>query len=122
MPELFGGTFDESRDTDERLLAASNDNSLFVAVDEAGLVVGSVMILSNAHSFWLLRFVIDDHHPEYELAASGLILAAEERAKALGHNSIIVYSSPRYNSLDNRYLDLGFTKADDYTCFWKEVL
>ena len=121
VPALYGGEFDEERDTPERLLATSDEMDLHIVTDDVGLIIGSIMLLSNAHSFWILRFVIDDHHPEHEFASRMLVERAEEIANARNHTSMIVYSSPKYEELGTRYRKLGFRESNDYKCFWKEV-
>jgi hypothetical protein len=122
IPELYGGSYDESRDTPEKLQKVSLEDNLFVVIDEeSGLLVGSAMFLRNAHSFWLTRFVLDDHHPGATLAGVMLSEFAEMIARNDGHESVIVYSSPKYEELEARYKKLKFKKSNDYTCFWKEV-
>ncbi len=121
VPELFGGNFDENRDTPEKLLHTSSQDKLLVAVDDIGLLIGSVMLLSNPHSFWVIRFVLDDKHPEYEEAGERLMKFAEKIATNEGHNDVIVYSSRKYEKLATRYSKLGFDKADEYVCYWKEL-
>ena len=118
----YGGKYDESRDTREKLLATAEDLCLFVATLE-GALVGSVMILDNPHSFWLLRFCIDqnstvDIHNE---TAKVLLETTERIAQSRGHKSIIVYTSPDNEDLVARYEQLSFAKAGQYSCFWRPV-
>lgn len=118
----YGGKYDESRDTREKLLATAEDLCLFVATLE-GALVGSVMILDNPHSFWLLRFCIDqnstvDIHNE---TAKVLLDTTELIARSRGHESIIVYTDSKDEALVNRYEKLAFSRANEFTCFWRSV-
>ena len=122
VPSLYGGNFDESRDTNKKLQRTSDEGNLFVVVDEVNLVVGSVMFLRNAHSFWLLRFVLDDRHIDHEQVGSMLVHFAEQEAKKDGHTNVIVYSSPLFKELAHRYAKLNFKKGNTYTSFWKEII
>lgn len=118
----YGGQYDESRDTREKLLATAEDLCLFVAAAD-NEVVGSVMILDNPHSFWLLRFCISSNlSDESQSEVSKLLLeTVESIAQNRGHESIIVYTDPSNEHLVSRYKQLSFIQANKYTCFWKSV-
>ena len=113
----FGGKYDAERDTKEKLLQVAEQGNLLVAV-EGDAFLGSVMILDNPHTFWLLRFTT---MPDEIQAAKELANAASVIAKERGHESIIVYTDPKNEELNNRYVDIGFNKSKDYKCYWKEV-
>ncbi len=113
----YGGEFDASRDTEERLLATSNSGNLYVAVSNH-VVVGSVMILDNSHSFWLLRFAVDSAHQD---AVAMLVEKMTDIAKSRGHQSILVYTDHKDKALNDRYAANGFIKSNVYRCYWKEV-
>ncbi|HSX15477.1 MAG TPA: GNAT family N-acetyltransferase [Candidatus Saccharimonadales bacterium] len=116
----YGGNFDPHRDTPERLMATSDDGNLYVA-RESGVVIGTFMILDNPHSFWLLRFAVDPVLPAAQGAAAALLARAQQIAAERGHDSIIVYTDSEDETLNSRYADLGFHKAANYRCYWKET-
>ncbi len=117
----YGGNYDESRDTPSKLRETARAGDLYVVENSSGEIVGSFIILDNPHTFWLIRFVID---PEAEdlLTVGGLLAKkAQEIAQERGHGSIIVYTDSDNQSLNQRYMDLGFNKSDEYRCYWKRV-
>ncbi len=115
----YGGTFDAARDTSERLLATAEAGNVYVA-REAGKVVGSFMILDNPHSFWLLRFAVDPALSNAQEVAAVLSAKALEIAKQRGHSSVIAYTDNEDVALGQRYEQLGYHKASNYRCYWKE--
>ena len=118
--QAYGGNLDPSRDTKERLLAVSQQGNLYV-VHQEGAVVGTCMVLDNPHSFWLLRFAVDPQLPNSQEIAATLAQKAREIAAERGHDSIVVYTDVDDPSLNRRYEELGFHKANNYRCYWKEA-
>lgn len=113
----YGGKYDPERDTEEKLKLVSEQGNLLVAV-EGDAFLGSVMILDNPHTFWLLRFAT---MPDEIEAAKKLADAATAIAKDRGHNSIIAYTDPKNEELNNRYVDTGFSGSKNYKCYWRTV-
>jgi len=79
------------------------------------------MILDNPHSFWLLRFVIENDNAQADEIASALLEQASRIATERGHKSIMVYTDENSENLKDRYRKLGCHEADVYRCYWKEV-
>ncbi|MFO0970866.1 MAG: GNAT family N-acetyltransferase [Candidatus Saccharimonadales bacterium] len=117
----YGGNYDENRDTPSKLEETARVGSLYVAEDSSGCIVGSFMILDNPHTFWLIRFVLDPEAEDLLAIGGSLAKKAQEVAQERGHSSIIVYTDSDDQSLNQRYTDLGFNKADEYRCYWKGV-
>lgn len=118
----YGGSYDASRDTRDKLQATADDLCLFVAATDSE-VVGSVMILDNPHSFWLQRFCLSGSlSDESKADVSKLLLETTELiARSRDHESILVYTDPENKDLRARYIQLDFTKGNEYSCFWKPV-
>ncbi len=114
----YGGKYDPQRDTPERLLRTAEQGNLYVDEGEGGQLLGSVMILDNPHSFWLLRFVVKDNDPK---VARLLADYAQDLARQRGHESIIVYTDPSDEALNQRYIELGYTSSTNYKCYWVDV-
>lgn len=118
--DTYGGNYDPGRDTKEKLLETSSQDNLLVA-EEDGAIVGSVMILDNPHTFWLLRFVIAADTKNKDNIAKELDEVVRNVALDRGHKSIIVYTDPSRDNLLGRYRRLGYEESSDYRCFWKGV-
>jgi len=116
----YGGNYDEARDTEDRLAQTAEEGNLLVA-EAYGKLVGSVMILDNPHSFWLLRFVIDLTVKAGDEIAGRLMEKVDDIATARGHHNVIVYTNPNDDPLNERYKKLNFTQSSDYRCYWKET-
>jgi len=116
----YGGNYDPGRDTPNKLLETANEGNLYVAVENSN-VVGTFMILDNAHSFWLLRFAVDPQLPEKNAIEEMLLEKAIEIAKKRGHDSIIVYTDDDNRHLNERYKELHFNRGGKYRCYWKDI-
>lgn len=114
----YGGSYDESRDSQYRLLKTSEEGNLIVAVCGES-ISGSMMFLSNAHSFWITRFVLA--HKSSSEVAEALLREATKTARNRSHESMIVYTDSADENLHDRYYSLGFNGSSQYQCFWKEV-
>ncbi len=117
----YGGTFDNERDTRQKLAQTAGLGNLYVVENDDGVIVGSCMILDNPHTCWLLRFVIDPQSQTQQVVAELLSDTVLNIARERGHQSVIVYTDPSNQKLLGRYKALGFREASDYRCFWKEV-
>lgn len=115
----FGGQFDEARDARDRLQRRieADPDAILVAVSEDGLV-GTVSLIDDGRVAWLFRFAIKDQNVE---VANALHDKAIEVLKSRGHEQVLVYSPVGSGQLDAHYEQLGFTKGDNYTCYWKEI-
>ena len=113
--ETYGGTFDDSRDT---ISAIENliSNKELIVVESVSVLIGSVQVLTNSHSAWLLRFSITDNKE----ATQTLFNFATSELKNRGHKSVIVYS-PADGSLDERYSNLGLVKGHTYSAFFTDL-
>lgn len=116
----YGGNYDSDRDEPERLKKTAEVGNLLVC-EINGELVGSVMILDNPHTFWLLRFVADPESEMRDAAVKELDDAVSIIATERGHENIIVYTNPDDKVLLERYRLLGYTESTDYKCFWKEA-
>lgn len=114
---LYGGQFDEARDGSDRLQKKieSDPDSILVAED-SGKLLGTVSLIDDGRVAWLFRFAASSTQ-----VAKGLHDKAIEVLKGRGHTQVLVYTPVGNNELDSRYEELGFTKGEDYTCYWKEV-
>ncbi|HET6925058.1 MAG TPA: GNAT family N-acetyltransferase, partial [Candidatus Saccharimonadales bacterium] len=102
------------------LAATAQAGNLFVAVEDER-IVGTVMILDNPHTFWLLRFAVDPESAQATDAAKLLFDKMSAVAAQRGHHSVIVYTDSDDEQLNRRYEDLKCHKAGNYRCYWKEV-
>jgi hypothetical protein len=128
--ELYGGVFDEARDSKEKLRkrVEADPDSILVAIQN-DRVVGTVSLIEDGRVAWLYRFcvpsIVTDNENrlidfnEREVTES-LNKYALNALRAKGHEEVLVYTS-QDTHLHKRYLDLGFTKGSDYTCFWKSI-
>ena len=116
----FGGQYDDARDTEDRLqtLSKSNPDKILVAVLN-GQIVGTVTLFEDGRSAWLYRFAVQARH-ESEVAQA-LYTKAAQTLKNLGHSQVLVYAPAGDKHFAERYKNLGLTKGNDYTAFWKDI-
>lgn len=117
--KLYGGQFDEDRDSKERLQKriVADPESILVA-EKDGQIVGTVSLIEDVRVAWLFRFCVSEND---NATAQALVVKAIEILKQKGHQQILVYSPIRNKTFDKRYEGLGFNKGSDYTCFWKKI-
>lgn len=115
----FGGQFDEARDAADRLkkkIEADPDAILVAEID--GKLVGTVSLIEDGRVAWLFRYAVKKDQ-------TGVLNTLHDKAieilRSRGHSQVLVYTPVGNNELDSRYEQLGFTKGDDYTCYWKEI-
>jgi predicted N-acetyltransferase YhbS len=116
---IFGGQFDEARDASDRLqkkIEADPDAIMVAEIDNR--IVGTVSLIDDGRVAWLFRFAVQKDQAE---ALKALHDKAIEILKSRGHTQVLVYTPVGNTKLDSRYEQLGFTKGDDYTCYWKEI-
>lgn len=113
---LYGGQFDEDRDSRERLdRKISDDPESILVCEQAGKIVGTVSLLEDARTAWLLRFASETGE-----ATALLYKKAAEILKARGHKQVLVYAPPG-QAFENKFAALGFTKGGNYTCFYTGI-
>lgn len=116
--DLYGGQFDEARDSQTILNAVtqSDPQSILVCVAE-GHIVGTVSLIENGRVAWLFRFAVMDTPNKIEIEKS-LYEAARDILHGRGHTQILVYTPVGHAGLNERYKNLGMIQGGDYTCFW----
>ncbi len=117
---IFGGQFDEARDSAERLanLAQEKPNAILVAEDE-GNIIGTVTLFEDGRSAWLYRFAVKKGN---ESQVTRLLFdKAKEILKQKGHTQVLVYAPTEDKSFENRYSNLGFNKGNDFTAYWQDL-
>lgn len=119
--DLYGGQYDDDRDSAARLdaLMAYSQNAILVA-EHNKKICGTVSLIKDARTAFLFRFAVLKTDNEKEIVhalfeESAAILRSE------GHKQVLVYSPAGHETLGQRYLDLGFNKGGDYACYWRNI-
>ena len=119
--ELYGGQFDENRDSEERLRKRIEaDPDAILVAEQAGIIVGTVSLIEDGRVAWLFRFAVQKGQDEAAITQA-LCDKAMEALRGKGHRQVLVYTPVGNAHLDNRYENLGFTRGADFTCYWKDV-
>lgn len=119
--KLYGGQFDENRDSKERLRKRIEaDPDAILVAEEATKLIGTVSLIEDGRVAWLFRFAVEQGENEAEVTKA-LCDAAFSALKAKGHHQVLVYTPVGDNRLDSRYENLGFNRGGDYTCYWKDI-
>ena len=119
--DLFGGQFDEARDSEEKLTEVTNrDPESILVCEEGGSIIGTISLIENGRVAWLFRFAVKEPKDNHDVAKA-LYDRAREILKSRGHSQILVYSDPENENLNERYAALGMTEGGLYRCFWEEV-
>jgi len=117
--EWYGGVFDEARDGRERLAQKiADDPEAILVYEENGELVGTISIIEDGRVAMLLRFVVKDNDAKI---SEELYEKTVKILKSRGHSQLLVYSEAGNSELDNRYISLGLTKGNNYTCFWTNL-
>lgn len=121
QPDLFGGQFDENRDSAARLAEqiAEYPDTILVAEGD-GEMVGTVSLIVDKRVAWLFRFCVVPGQQQDEVAEK-LFARAGEVFTEKGHHQVLAYTPAGNETLNDRYDKLGFTHGNDYTCFWKNI-
>lgn len=116
---LYGGQFDESRDSSERLQKRieADPDAIFVA-EENNEIVGTLSLIEDGRVAWFFRFCVQNNDHRIAQALSDKAL---EALRVKGHTQVLVYAPAGDETFEQRYNKLGFTKGGDYTCFWKDL-
>ncbi len=119
--DLYGGQFDEARDSKEKLAAVTKaDPQSILVYEDGGEIIGTISLIENGRVAWLFRFAVSQSAEEKEITRN-LYDAARAILKSRGHTEILVYSPANGEKLARRYLDLGMNKGSLYTCFWQPI-
>jgi len=117
--DLYGGQYDENRDSRERLQKRIEaDSDALLVAEKNGRIVGTVSLIEDGRVAWLFRFCVTDGEDDI---AKALLDNALEALRKKGHRQVLVYTPVGNENLNSRYEKLGFTKGGDYTCFWKDI-
>jgi predicted N-acetyltransferase YhbS len=121
QPELYGGQFDENRDSKERLQKRIEaDPDAILVAEQDNKIIGAVSLIEDGRVAWLFRFAVQQGEQEAEIAKA-LCDTAFSVLRTKGHNQVLVYTPVGDDRLDNRYEGLGFNRGSDYTCYWKNI-
>ncbi len=120
--ELYGGQFDENRDSEERLAKVTDADPEAILVCELdGKIIGTVSLIEDGRVAWLFRFAVLPGEEATE-AIKLLYEKTSEILKSRGHKQVLVYAPVGDANFANRYQNLlGFEKGSDLTCFWKNI-
>jgi len=118
---LYGGQFDDNRDSESRLQKRieADPDAILVAENDAKLV-GTVSLIEDGRVAWLFRFAVEQGTNEPAITKA-LYDHAAAALKAKGHNQVLVYTPVGNAELDGRYESLKFNRGSDYTCYWKDI-
>jgi predicted N-acetyltransferase YhbS len=117
----FGGQFDEARDSKERLrtLIERTQDAILVA-EKNGNIVGTVTIFEDGRSAWLYRFAVAKG--DEKEVTKALWQKAKEVLKKMGHTQVLVYAPVSDKGFGDRYTDIGFSKGNDFTAYWQNLV
>lgn len=119
--DLYGGQFDEKRDSFDRLkkrIEIDSDSILVAEIDDK--ILGTVSLIDDGRVAWLFRFAVANG--EYQTIITNLLYdKAIEILKEKGYGQVLVYSPVGNERFNERYTSLGFSRGGDYTCFWQDI-
>ena len=116
------GVYDPETDAEERLLAKVEENpdSILVATDEDGTVLGTISIIEDGRIAILFRLVVKPGTAEHVLRMR-LLHDAERILIEYGYREIHIIAPEENHTIQEEYLHYGFTKGKPYRWFWKKV-
>lgn len=119
--DLYGGQFDENRDSRERISTIiSRDPEAILVCEYEGRIVGTVSLIDDGRVAWLFRFAVEQSKVEAD-CAKVLYEKASQLLRRRGHKQVLVYTAIENAGLKNRYIDLGMKEGNAYTCFWSNL-
>ena len=119
--DLYGGQFDENRDSEEKISHVINRDPEAVLVCEAGeKILGTISLIEDGRVAWLFRFAVEKGTNEYEVSKA-LHDRALEILSARGHRQVLVYAPSGNKDFERRYSQFSFKKGNEYTCYWKNI-
>lgn len=120
--DLYGGQFDEARDSREKLANSIHaDPQSILICEKEGSILGTVSLIEQGRVAWLFRFAVARTELEKDVAKA-LYSAACDILKARNHTQVLVYTPADDARLEKRYASLGMNKGGTYTCFWQELI
>ncbi|MCB9963990.1 MAG: GNAT family N-acetyltransferase [Rhodospirillales bacterium] len=119
---LYGGQFDENRDSREKLsdITSRDPESIIICTDQSDAVIGTVSLIEDGRVAWLFRFAVARTDREAEVSKL-LYQKATDILKGRGHHQILVYTDSKDAHLKQRYKDLEMQEGGIYTCFWADM-
>jgi len=119
--EIFGGQFDEARDSYEKLAEVTKrDPESVLVYEKNGKVTGTISLIEDGRVAWLFRFAVQDVDNK-DIITQSLYGKAVEVLKARGHSQVLVCSDPDNKNLNQRYESLEMSSGGLFRCFWTEV-
>jgi hypothetical protein len=87
---LYGGQFDENRDSEDRLQRrVQADSDAILVAEEDGKLIGTLSLIEDTRVAWLYRFAVKKDKAE---AISQLCSMALTILKNRGHKQVLVYT------------------------------
>jgi ribosomal protein S18 acetylase RimI-like enzyme len=115
----FGGQFAEARDAAERLQKKIEaDPDAILVAEIGGKIMGTVSLIDDGRVAWLFRFAVPHNRQDIAKALYDTAIAV---LRQRGHSQVQIYAPAGNEQLNRRYEALGFTKGNDYTCYWKDI-
>lgn len=115
---LYGGQYDDARDSESQMLKLSKTKpDVILVAEEDGEVVGTVTLFEDGRSAWLYRFAVKGG----EEVSKALWGRAKTIMKEKGHSQVLVYAPVGNKHFEERYTNVGFSKGNDYTAYWKNI-
>ncbi len=119
--DLYGGQFDENRDSEEKLSAIiARDQEAILVCEINKKIIGTVSLIEDGRVAWLFRFAVEKGDDEQN-SINALCDKALAILHSRGHKEVLVYAPAQNKNFENRYVALGFQKGDDYTCYWRGI-
>jgi predicted N-acetyltransferase YhbS len=118
---LYGGQYDDARDSEEKLqkLIENKPDAILVAESD-NEIIGTVTIFEDGRFAWLYRFAVNKGEQESE-ATQMLWNKAGGILKKSGHTQVLVYAPAGDRNFEERYIQLGFKKGNDFTAYWQDL-
>lgn len=120
--DLYGGEFDNARDSKNRLqeLTKNKPDSILVA-ELNNEIMGTVTLFEHGRSAWLYRFAVKNGQHE-DMTTVELWNNAKEILKQKGHTQVLVYAPVGEKKFEDRYTRLDFKKGNEFTAFWQDIV
>lgn len=119
--DLYGGQFDQNRDSKEKLARLiTKDPDAILVCESRGKVFGTISLIEDGRVALLFRFAVQKGESEHEIVIA-LYDKALEILRNRGHQQVLVYAPVGNKDFYNRYSELGFEQGGSYTCFWKDI-
>ncbi|HEY8962824.1 MAG TPA: hypothetical protein VIN59_00010 [Alphaproteobacteria bacterium] len=115
--DLYGGQFDEARDSYEKLdIATKIDPQCILVYERDDKILGTISLIETGRVAWLYRFAAKD-----QAVIEALYKSACAILKMRSHSQVLVYTPAGNTTLKQRYADLGMEQGYDYTCYWHDL-